>query len=120
MTKNWFIRLREAIEADPRKMRQISREAGFGVNYVQQMLRDEKEPGTDHLARLLEVLGQRSALYVLMGVQVSEDDEEFLRIASSLPRDLKADALRFFRTLEATANAGAPSADPPAPDDTKS
>lgn len=99
MKNGWFERLIEAIEADPRAPRAISLAARCGPNYVQQMMKDGKEPGADRLARLLEVLGGASALYVLSGVTASDADLEMLRILNRLPAKSKEQALRFFETL---------------------
>lgn len=113
MSNEWISRLSEAIRRDPRSNREISQAAGLGVNYVQQFLKDGKEPGADKLARLLDVLGQRSALYVLAGVDASEADIEFLKISSSLPEDIRSEALSLFRALQARAAQQAPPSEGP-------
>lgn len=99
MTKDWIARLQEVIRNDKRSNRAISEAAGAGVNYVQQFLKDGKEPGADRLARLLKALGGESALYVFTGIRASKEDLELLELLSALPHDSRARALDFFRSL---------------------
>lgn len=101
MRNGWFDRLKQAIERDPRSMTAISLAAGCGQNYVQQMFRDGKEPGADRLARLIDVLGETSGLYVLTGLDLTDADLEFLRIARQLSPDAKARAADLFRAMKA-------------------
>lgn len=79
MEDAWRTRLKEVIEADPRSLRAISRESGNGENYVQQMLKDEKDPSFPRLAKVLHVLGTRATLYVINGSVL--DEEQQLRSA---------------------------------------
>lgn len=104
MTDNWLDRLHEALKNDPRSLRAISTAAGCGPNYLQQMLRDGKEPGTDRLARILDVLGREKSLYVLTGINITEEDVEFLEIITRLKGEVKADGLRFLRSIQAGAS----------------
>lgn len=99
MENGWFDRLKEAIESDPRGMRSISLAAGCGPNYVQQMLKDRKEPGSDRLARLLDTLDTSTAVYVLTGVRLDSDDLAFLKVLTALSPELRASALRFLSDL---------------------
>lgn len=55
------------IEADGRSKRAISQAVGFGENYVQQVLKDEKDPSFSRLATLLAELGPRATVYVISG-----------------------------------------------------
>lgn len=104
MTDNWLDRLHAAIKDDPRSLRAISTAAGCGPNYLQQMIRDGKEPGADRLARILDVLGREKSLYVLTGIHMTEEDREFLEIVTSLKGEVKADGLRFLRSIQAGAS----------------
>lgn len=99
MEDGWAERLRAEIERDGRSLRLISQTAGLGPNYVQQMLKDEKEPGADKLARLLDVLGGESALYILTGVRASSDDLAFLRAVERMTPETKRKARELFETL---------------------
>lgn len=100
MKNDWFHRLVSAIEHDGRSLREISFAAKCGPNYVQQMIKDGKAPGSDRLGRLLDVLGSATSLYVLTGVKVSEEDLEVLRIIQSLPAEAKLKAIDFFSALQ--------------------
>lgn len=102
MENGWFDRLKEAIESDPRSPRAISLAAKCGPNYVQQMLKEGKEPGSDRLARLLDVLGTSGAMYVLAGIRMSDDDRELLKAITPLSPELRASALRFLTELAAS------------------
>lgn len=100
MTETWFDRLARAVERDPRSMREISTTAGCGPNYLQQLLRDRKEPGVDRFLRITSALGTASALYIMTGADFTREDEEFFRLVLGLPPRLRADALQFFRSLQ--------------------
>lgn len=94
-------RLIEAIKADGRDMKAISLDAGLGENYVQQLVAKRKEPGLERLASLLTTLGRVSALFVITGVEMTRQDEEFLGVATSLTEDQKRTAIEFFQSLQA-------------------
>lgn len=67
MSEGWKERLREMVEADGRSKRAIGKATGYGENYVQQMLKDDKEPSFTRLAKVLSVLGPRATIYVISG-----------------------------------------------------
>ena len=101
MENDWYDRLLRAIERDERSPRAISLAAGCGPNYLQQMMKDGKRPGVDRLLRILAALGSASSLYVLTGVEFTDEDEELFRAIANLDDDLKPEALSFFRKLQA-------------------
>lgn len=72
------------IEADGRSLRAISMAAGYGENYVQQMLKNRKQPSFPRLAKVLSVLGSSATLYVTSGLRLTPEAEQFLRLALSL------------------------------------
>lgn len=80
-------------------MLSLSQEAKFGRNYIQQMIKNGKEPGADHLAKLLDLLGPRAALYVFTGLDLEEDDRQFLAALSGMDAETKRDALRLFQRI---------------------
>lgn len=84
MDDEWRERLREVIEADGRSLRAISKAAGVGDNYVQQMLKDEKDPTFPRLAKVLNALGTGATLYVISGLRLTPEVETFLRLALSM------------------------------------
>lgn len=89
MDDNWYPRLVAAIEADGRSKRQISEAAGFGPNFVQQMIKQGKVPSADKLQGLLRALGTHQMFYVLTGIEVRPEDEAFLRIALAAPQKVR-------------------------------
>lgn len=99
MMSNWRIRLEEAIQADGRSLRRLSDDAQCGPNFVQQLLKDEKDPRASQLARLLKTLGPVAEAYVLTGLRLSPLDLEFLEAMSSLDDDAQKDALSLLRRL---------------------
>lgn len=113
MEKNWYARLLEAIEADQRSLKKLSADIGQGQNYIQQMIKDGKEPGSDKLAKLLDALGRDAALYVMTGVSISAADLDFIRAFKAIPPAAQAQAVAFFRALLAPEDTASP--DPAAP-----
>ena len=101
MKDGWFLRLCEAVRRDERSLNQISLDAGLGRNYVQQMIKEEKKPGTDRLLRLLDVLGRNDALYIYTGLRVDPEDVEFLEIGASLSPAAKVAAKRMLEVVAA-------------------
>lgn len=92
MTDGWFERLKIVIENDDRSLSKLSLEAGLGRNFVQQMLRDSKEPGTEKLKKILSTFPEATAIFVLVGIEIDESDLAFLRALKKLPPDLRRDA----------------------------
>lgn len=89
MQDGWYNRLLVAVEKDGRSKRDLSKAAGRGVNFVQQLFRNGKEPGADKLASLLDALGPEAALYVMTGLEMSAEDQAFLKLLSTYDRDQK-------------------------------
>ncbi|OPB29462.1 helix-turn-helix transcriptional regulator [Bartonella sp. WD12.1] len=81
--KDWFQRLIELIKNDGRTMIEISKAAGCGQNYIQQMVNGGKRPSVDKLMAILNALGNASAIYVITGFNISEEDIKFITWASS-------------------------------------
>lgn len=100
MENGWLDRLVQKIEADGRSKLAISVAANCGRNFIQQMIKDGKEPGSDKLARILEVLGPQAALYVFTGLNLSDEDRELLAILSKMDVDTKKDAARLLQHLK--------------------
>ncbi|MBT0779574.1 helix-turn-helix domain-containing protein [Paracoccus sp. pheM1] len=99
MEKNWYARLLEVIEADPRSYKRLSEDIGHGQNYVQQMITNKKEPGSDKLAKLLDALGQDAALYVMTGVRANAQTIEYLNLLAVAPVDLRQSTLDLLSKL---------------------
>lgn len=64
MQDDWFSRLKTAIADDGRPYREISRAAGLGQNYIQQMLDKDQPPKVATLDKILFALGQDAATKV--------------------------------------------------------
>lgn len=99
MKAGWRERLVKAIEEDGRDMKAISLAAKCGPNYVQQIVKDGKAPGADRLVRLLQVLGRPASLHIILGAELTAEDEALVEAVSSLTPEQKEKALAFFRTL---------------------
>lgn len=114
MADGWYERFIEVIKADGRDLKAISLAAKCGENYLQQMIRDNKRPSVDKFMSILEVIGSASAVYVLLGIHFTPEDDAFFRAASQLDPDLKAEAYRFFQKMRDAAGKKEP---PPSPAD---
>jgi hypothetical protein len=90
MTENWFDRLVEVLSAKDRSMRAISLAAGKGPNYISQMIKDRKQPSADNLSLILNQFEKDTALYVLTGIRLTQEDLEVLALLSHLPHGVKS------------------------------
>lgn len=109
MKPGWLDRLIEAVEADPRSARELSRAVGGGDNFVQQIVRNRKEPSVSKLEALLSVLGAGATAYVKTGTMVSADDEEFVKAILAVPPHLREQVQRLLADIAATASVQPPS-----------
>lgn len=114
MTEGWFDRLEEAIRSDGRSLKRLSEDAHFGTNFVQQMLKDKKDPGIRKLEQLFAVMRPGTDIYVFTGAKMTEQDLEFLRAISLLDDDARRDALAVLRRLAGTVSPPTPEAADPA------
>lgn len=99
MDDGWRKRIRTAIEDSGKSYREVSVAAGLGVNFVSEMLSSGKDPGASKLSKLCTTLGL-SLTYVLTGVEMSAEDEEFLQLVSDLPDQERAHLLGMLRARE--------------------
>lgn len=99
MEKTWYSRLLEVIKTDKRSFKKLSADIGQGQNYIQQMIKDGKEPGADKLAKLLDILGKESALYVMTGVRANAQTIEYLNLLADAPEDLRRSTLDLLSKL---------------------
>lgn len=81
---DWRERLLTAIDADRRSDREISASAGLGENYVFQLKTKVSSPSIDAVIRLADTLGT-SATFLLTGIELDAEGEEFIRLAAGLP-----------------------------------
>ena len=101
----WFDRLLSLIEESKnagKDYKEISRAAGLGQNYVQQMVKNRKQPTVDKFLAIMNVLGKAKVGYVLTGEEISEEDLMLVEAAAGLPSSAKPAALDFFRQLSAS------------------
>jgi len=99
MATDWRTRLTDAIEKDGRSRREIARECGFGTNFVSELLAGEKAPSTDRVVKLAEVL-EISLAYIFTGVEMSRQDEEFLKIVAGMSDKEKEHLLGLLETRQ--------------------
>lgn len=97
MDSEWFTRLVVAIEDDRRSYNEISREAGLGRNFVQQMVKYGKMPTGPKLEAILKVLGGEKALYILTGLEVRPGDMEILRLIQQSPPSVRENVAGLLR-----------------------
>jgi hypothetical protein len=95
MKIGWFDRLKAAIESDDRSYSQISEAAGLGRNYVQQMIKNGKQPTGDKLGKILETMPSEKAMFILIGMELRDEDVEFLNLVRRLDPDAREDVRRF-------------------------
>lgn len=85
---DWRARLEAAIDASGRSRRAISLEAGMGPGYVHSVLKEGKEPTISSLIAICREAGA-SVSQVLLGFDISKQDEEFLSLFANIPDDQK-------------------------------
>lgn len=78
--ESWFERFVQLIKNDSRSMDEISKQAHCGQNYVQQMIKYNKRPSVDNFLAILKVLGDASAIYVLTGFEINEQDLRLINL----------------------------------------
>ncbi|MDF9301629.1 hypothetical protein P5P81_03395 [Tritonibacter mobilis] len=102
MKEDWHTRLEEVIRKDARSLRKISEDAKCGPNFVQQLLKDKKDPRASQLARLLETLGPGADFYVITGFRLSRADLEFLKLVSALDDGARQNVVSLMERLSST------------------
>lgn len=101
----WFDRLLTLIEASKtagKDYKEISLAAGLGQNYVQQMVKERKQPTVDKFLAIMNVLGKSKVGFVLTGAEISEEDMLLVEAAAGLPPSAKPAALELFRKLSSS------------------
>ena len=91
MKDDWFERLLTSINEDGRPYKRISEDAGLGRNYVSQMVRERKRPNGDSILRIIKVLPGASTAEIFLGLEISDQNLEFLTLLDRLgPEDQAA------------------------------
>lgn len=108
MDQKWRERLAEAIQADGRSLRELSRAAGVGENYVQQLLHEAKDPRFQKLQDVLQALGSAATIYVILGFRINSDAESFLREALEMDQPNRHETREDLASLRASASSPKP------------
>lgn len=107
MKDDWHARLEQVIREDGRSLRKISEDAKCGPNFVQQLLKNRKDPRASQLNRLLDTLGPGADFYVVTGLRLSPDDLEFLQLVSALDQDSRKNVAALMGKLSEAQEASA-------------
>lgn len=99
MSDEIFDRLRAAIEEDGRSYSRLSVDAGLGRNFVQQLLKNRKDPGFDKLSKIVRALGPELGHFVLTGNRLSDWDLAFLEIVASIDQESRKNLLKIAEGL---------------------
>lgn len=92
----WKERLGKAIEATDRSMRDISLAAGLGPGYLHSILVEGKEPTISKLAKICEA-ADFSLYQILVGIKITKDDEELLKLLARTDDPVKESILTLLR-----------------------
>jgi transcriptional regulator with XRE-family HTH domain len=99
MAGTWKSRLEQAIKDDGRSMRALSLEAELGPNYLSEVFREGKEPGVEKMMKVCDVL-KVSFTHIVTGVDLDQDDEDFLRLLSDLEAEDRSALVALARKLQ--------------------
>jgi transcriptional regulator with XRE-family HTH domain len=83
MSDGWRSRIEDTIKRDGWSLREVSLRAGVSHGYLHGVLRDGKEPTLDRFLKICSAL-QLSAVYVLTGISIGQEDQAIL---SAMSRD---------------------------------
>jgi len=103
MMEGWRERLIAAVDADPRSDRAISLAAGLGPNFVNELRRQDKEPGVKKVLKLARELNV-SLTHLFLGRAATPEDDEFFELlgaASEAERESLLALLRARRGAKA-------------------
>lgn len=100
----WRKRLADSILGSGLKLAEISRRAGVGRNYVQQMTKYDKNSRTDYVIRVCQALNV-SLSYIFAGVEISSGTEELVQRFQALPEKEQEAFLNYLRSREIGAEA---------------
>lgn len=100
MRDEWFDRLEALIKSDGRSYRKLSEDAGCGPNFVQQLIKDRKDPRASQLSKLLKALGPDAASFVVTGFRFTDADIKFLETINSLDQSGRQAALLVLQRMQ--------------------
>ena len=94
----WFRRFCAAIDDSYLSYREISRKAGLGENFVNQMMRNGRVPSVVNMLAICEVIGA-SPVEILTGSELDPETLEVFRLFNRLPADHRASVLNLMMTI---------------------
>lgn len=123
MDNGWRARLRAVIAERVKDKREnytsLARKGGKGTNFVEQYVNTDRAPSLENLLVLGKILDV-SPIYILLGFEITPEEEEFLRLVSRLSpsgREYLLATGRQMKALEDQAQPGAiPASHPSASD----
>jgi len=98
---DWKQRLEAAVEASGKSRRAISLAAGMGPGYVHSLLKEGKEPTIGSLIAICREIGV-SAAHILLGFDISAQDEEALTLLAQVPEDKRPMVLAILRSFSSS------------------
>lgn len=89
----WFTRLQAAVEEALQtervtSKRDLSTKAGLGINYVSQMIRDEKGPSAEAVVRLAKVMDV-SLVWIFVGAEMDSATERLVALFAPMTPERK-------------------------------
>jgi len=97
-SNDWRVRLAQKIEESGKSMRAISLACGRTAGYVFSIMKEKKNPRAEALAEICAEAGT-SVPYVLYGIDISAEGEEFLELFSRASPDVRAAILTLLRAI---------------------
>lgn len=107
----WRERLREAVDASGRSMRNISLKAGLSEGYVHSILGEGNDAKIANLIKICDELGV-SITQIMYGFEMTADAAEMLRVYANLSEGSKAAVLLLAKQAAASST---PPPQPPKP-----
>lgn len=93
---DWRVRLAQKIEESGKSMRAISIASGRAAGYVFSIMKEKKNSTAETLAEICAEIGT-SVSYVLYGVDISAEGEEFLELFSQASPEVRTAILMLLR-----------------------
>lgn len=94
---DWRVRLAQKIEESGKSMRAISIAIGRAAGYVFSIMKEGKTPNAETLAKICAEIGT-SVSYVLYGLDLTPEDEEFIILFSKASPAERAVILALLRS----------------------
>jgi transcriptional regulator with XRE-family HTH domain len=102
MTDTWFKRLKAEIQSSGKDYKELSKAAKLGPNYVQQLMKNDKQPTVDKFLAIMNVIDRSKIMYVLTGRSATAEDQQFLDAVQHLSDEQKRATADYLRLLVAS------------------